>query len=120
MSNSRYIATESQLTISPSNFCASARDSAVFPLRRRPKDDDQQRLKRCDLAMIRHPRSAQAPMNVVPVANQSENQQQQGDQQQAGGLRRIHCVAVMLVIVVWSGSAARGYCSAAGATGRCF
>jgi hypothetical protein len=41
-------------------------------------------------------------MNVVPVADQSENQKHQGDQQQPGSLRRVHCVAVMLVIVVWS------------------
>ena len=43
-------------------------------------------------------------MNVVPVADQGENQKHQGDQQQAGSLRRVHRVAVMLVTVVWSGS----------------
>src|SRR5215470_7691934 len=32
MSNSRYVATESQFTISPANFSASASESAVFPL----------------------------------------------------------------------------------------
>ena len=43
-------------------------------------------------------------MNVVPVADQSENQKHQSDQQQPSGFRRVDCVAMMLVIVGWSGS----------------
>ena len=42
-------------------------------------------------------------MNVVPVANQSEDQQHKCDQQQTGGFRRVDRVAVMLVIVLRSG-----------------
>ena len=38
-------------------------------------------------------------MDVVPVADQRENQQQKRDQQQAGSFRGVDRVTVMLVIV---------------------
>jgi hypothetical protein len=38
-------------------------------------------------------------MNVVPVANQREHQQQKRDQQKAGSFRRVDRVAAGLVIV---------------------
>src|ERR1700730_15944816 len=48
------------------------------------------------------PGSAQAPVNLVPVANQREDQQHQRNQQQSGSLRRVDRVAMMLVIVLRS------------------
>jgi hypothetical protein len=36
-------------------------------------------------------------VNGVPVANQYEDEQENGDQQQAGSFRRISCVPLMLV-----------------------
>jgi hypothetical protein len=36
-------------------------------------------------------------VNGVPVANEYENEQENGDQQQAGSFRRINCVPLMLV-----------------------
>ena len=39
-------------------------------------------------------------MDLVPVANQCENEQHKRDQQQPGSLRRVNRVAVMLVIVL--------------------
>jgi hypothetical protein len=37
-------------------------------------------------------------MNVVPVANQRENQKQKRDHQQSGSFRRVDRVAAVLVI----------------------
>jgi cholera toxin transcriptional activator len=48
--------------------------------------------------------SAQAPVDVVPVAKQREHQQQKRNQQQSGSFRRIDCVPAMLVIVLRIGS----------------
>ena len=45
MSNSRYMATESQLTISPWNFCARDNDSAVFPLAVGPRITTNKRIR---------------------------------------------------------------------------
>jgi hypothetical protein len=46
--------------------------------------------------------SARAPVDVVPVANQRENKQQEGDQQQACGFERVNVVlgaaALMLLM----------------------
>lgn len=48
-------------------------------------------------------------MDVVPVANQGENQQNERNQQQPGGLRRIDRVPMVLVrrfvLWLWSGHA---------------
>jgi hypothetical protein len=41
-------------------------------------------------------------MNVVPVANQSKDQQQHRDQQQAGSLRRVNGMAAALTIILGS------------------
>ena len=42
-------------------------------------------------------RSAPAPVDVVPVANDGQNQQEESDQQQPGSFGRIGCVAMLLV-----------------------
>lgn len=42
-------------------------------------------------------------MNIAPVANQREDQQQNRDHQQAGGLRRVDRAAATLAIIFWSG-----------------
>jgi hypothetical protein len=36
-------------------------------------------------------------VNGVPVANQYEDEQESGDEQQAGGFRGVNCVPLMLV-----------------------
>ena len=46
---------------------------------------------------VAKPPSAHAPMDGVPVANQGEDQQQESNQQQAGGFRGIDCVLCMLM-----------------------
>lgn len=46
-------------------------------------------------------------MDVVPVAKQSEKQQQERDQQQARGLRRVNRVAMVLMRVIVFGSLSR-------------
>jgi hypothetical protein len=51
------------------------------------------------------PPSAHAPVNGVPVANQSEGEQQKGDQQQARSLRGINRVPLVLVGIVLASSA---------------
>ena len=84
-----------------------------FSAGRGPEDDHQQRLGAPSRAAW-EPRSAQAPVDVMPVANQREDQQQKRDQQQSCGFRRVDRVAVVLVrIVLWLWQRARGYCSAA-------
>ncbi len=52
---------------------------------------------------VRRPSSAQAPVDVVPVSNQGEQQQHERDQQQPGSLRRVDRVPAMLVLVMRSG-----------------
>jgi hypothetical protein len=42
------------------------------------------------------PLSAQAPVNSVPITNQSEDEQQESDQQQTGCFRGINRVPLML------------------------
>ena len=42
-------------------------------------------------------RSAPAPVDVVPVANDGQNQQEESDQQQPGSFGRVGGVAVLLV-----------------------
>src|SRR5579872_522633 len=94
MSNSRYIATESQLTISPSNSCARARDRAVFPPPVGPRITASSGSEP-DFTPCSPPTSAQAPVNVVPVSKQGENQQEKSDQHEPGGLRRVNCMPVL-------------------------
>src|SRR5580704_9425296 len=45
----------------------------------------------------RRPPSAHAPMDGVPVASQREDEQQEGNQQQAGSFRGINRVPLLLV-----------------------
>src|SRR6201988_1563432 len=92
MLTSRYIATESQLTISPLNFLAIDRDKAVFPLAVGPRmtTNSGSRVLGCSNAT-----SAQAPVNLVPVADQSQDQEHDGNHQQASSLGGIDCMPVV-------------------------
>jgi len=61
------------------------------------------------LQEVRKPRLAKAPMDLMPVSDQSKDEQHKGNQEQPGGFRGIHRMAMVpmfgLVVGMWSGHA---------------
>src|SRR6202158_4567547 len=99
ISNSRYIATESQLTISLGKRRAIASDNAVFPLAVGPNTTTSKGSR--SVILRTSTTSAHAPRNVPPVADEGENEQKHRHEKQSrsfGGVDRV--VVLMLVLML--------------------
>src|SRR5271165_5917486 len=94
------MATESQLTISPPNCWAKRKERAVLPLAVGPRMTTSNGSDRT-LSLFPPVTSAPAPVNIVPVANQREDQQYEGDQDQPDRLGGIHAASRRLT--AWCG-----------------
>src|SRR5580700_2990729 len=94
------MATESQFTISPWKRRAIASARAVFPLAVGPRTTTTRGSR---LVTLAHPAtstsatSAQAPGDVSPITDESENKQQNRHQKQSGGFRGINRMAVLML-----------------------